>query len=120
MQVTPQAAHTAPRNTAPITARKIPTEELADLLLIRPQTVRAGYCRNGHYLGMVPVKLANRRLLWDSAEVDALIAGRPVRTPDAADLDKHFARKAADVAKIPEHIAAKRAAKLKPTGEGDK
>jgi hypothetical protein len=29
---------------------------------IKPQTWRAAYCRNGHYLGMVPVKLPNGRL----------------------------------------------------------
>lgn len=54
------------------------TESLADLLHIQPQSIRAAYCRHGHYLGMVPVKLPNRRLLWPADAVAALI------TPAAA------------------------------------
>ena len=56
-------------------AARITTEEGAERMRNRPQTWRASLCRNGHYLGMVPVKLPNGRLLWDSAVVDALIAG---------------------------------------------
>ncbi len=51
--------HTAP-STCP--AAKITTEEMAGLLRIVPQTPRAGLCRNGHYLGMRPVKLPNGKL----------------------------------------------------------
>jgi hypothetical protein len=105
------SAHKAPRNNAPVDVRNLSTEALAVLLLVREQTIRAGYCRDGHYLGLVPIKLPNRRLLWDADEVDALIAGRPVKTPDAADLEKHVERKAA--AKIPEHIRRKTTEKLK-------
>jgi hypothetical protein len=65
------------------------------------------YCKNGHYCGLVPVKLPSRRLLWDAHEVDALLAGRAVKTPDAADLDKHFERKTADASKRPAHIVRK-------------
>lgn len=46
---------------------RLTTEELAALLHVKPQTVRAGLCKSGHYLGMRPaVKLPNRRLLWDA------------------------------------------------------
>lgn len=57
-------------------AAKLSTEQLSDRLMVKPQTIRAGYCREGHYLGLRPVKLANRRLLWDAAEVEALTAGK--------------------------------------------
>ena len=56
-------------------AAKLSTEELAAVLRIAPQTPRAGLCRNGHYLGMRPVKLPNGKLLWDAAEVERLISG---------------------------------------------
>jgi hypothetical protein len=101
----------APRLIAAATAPKITTEEAAERMRNRPQTWRAGYCREGHFHGLIPAKLPSRRLLWNADEVDALIAGLPVKTPDAADLDKHTARKAE--AKIPEHITRKSAEKLK-------
>lgn len=63
--------------TAPSTrpAAKITTEEMASLLRIVPQTARAALCRNGHYLGLKPVKLPNGKLLWDAAAVERLTAG---------------------------------------------
>lgn len=54
---------------------KISTEEMAARLLVESQTPRASLCRNGHYLGMRPVKLPNGRLLWDAAEVERLATG---------------------------------------------
>lgn len=54
---------------------KITTEELAGLLHVVPQTPRAALCRNGHYLGLRPVKLPNGKLLWDAAAAERLIAG---------------------------------------------
>lgn len=53
----------------------ITTEELAAMLRIVPQTPRAALCRQGHYLGLRPVKLPNGRLLWNAAEVERLTAG---------------------------------------------
>lgn len=32
--------------------------------LVKPQTVRKGYCNFGSYQGVIPTKLANGRLLW--------------------------------------------------------
>lgn len=54
---------------------KITTGEMADQLRIVPQTARAGFCRNGHYMGLVPVKLPNGKLLWDAAAVERLASG---------------------------------------------
>lgn len=58
-------------------SEKISTEEMASKLRIVPQTARAGLCRNGHYLGLTPVKLPNGKLLWDAEAVDRLTAGMP-------------------------------------------
>ena len=51
------------------------TEVLAEHLKIKPQTIRAALCRDGHYLGLRPVKLQNRRLLWDASALEALLLG---------------------------------------------
>lgn len=67
-----QRNHTTP-SARP--AAKISTEEVAARLLVQPQTVRRALCITGHYLGLVPVKLSSRRLLWDAAEVDRVTSG---------------------------------------------
>lgn len=54
----------------------ITTEELADQLRIKPQTLRAALCRVGHYYGVTPVKLPNTRLLWPADAADKL-TGQP-------------------------------------------
>lgn len=46
--------------------RKLSTEELAAAAKIKPESIRSAYCRDGHWLGLRPVKLPNRRLLWDA------------------------------------------------------
>lgn len=56
-------------------AKKFTTEELAGLLRVVPQTIRASLCRKSHYLGLRPLKLANGRLLWDAGEVERLTNG---------------------------------------------
>lgn len=44
--------------------RGLPTEQLAALIGVKPATIRRGLCVDGHYLGLVPVKLANGRLIF--------------------------------------------------------
>ncbi|MDY0222536.1 MAG: hypothetical protein RBR67_15500 [Desulfobacterium sp.] len=60
------------------------TNKLAEKLGVKPDTLRRALCVNGHYLGIRPVKLPNRRLLWpsrailrviDDAIADAINAG---------------------------------------------
>lgn len=51
------------------------TEELARLTRVRPASIRVSLCRSGHYCGMRPVKLPNRRLLWPAAAVERLLSG---------------------------------------------
>jgi hypothetical protein len=56
-------------------AAKITTEELSVLFRNRPQSIRAALCNKGHFCNMRPVKLPNGKLLWDAAEVAALLNG---------------------------------------------
>lgn len=59
--------------------KRLSTEEAAALLKIKPQTMRAALCRDGHYLGARPTKSANRFLLWDAAQVERLAAGESLQ-----------------------------------------
>jgi hypothetical protein len=44
------------------------TKEFAELVRVESQTIRRGYCVDGHYMGIKPVKLPNHRLLWPKDE----------------------------------------------------
>lgn len=50
------------------------TIEVARVFGIKPQTIRRAYCVGGNYLGLRPVKLPNRRLLWPAVEVRRILA----------------------------------------------
>lgn len=50
------------------------TEQLAERLGIKAQTLRAALCRAGHYYGIRPVKLPNRMLRWPADAVERLLA----------------------------------------------
>ena len=63
------------RNDAPLAARTLSTEQAAAVLKVKPQTLRAALCRDGHYMGLRPSKLPNRFLLWDASSVEALLNG---------------------------------------------
>jgi len=69
--IPPSWRHDAPHSAT----RRYSTEELAALLKVKPQTIRAGLCRQGHYLGLTPLKSRNRFLLWSADEADRLISG---------------------------------------------
>ncbi len=91
---------------------KITTEAVTAKFSKKSQTARASFCRHGHWMGLVPIKLPTGGLLWDEAEADALLVGRAVKA-DPEKIDEHFARKASNPAKLPAHIARKVAAKAK-------
>jgi len=42
----------------------INTEDFAAERLVKPNTIRSAYCRNGHYQNIVPIKMPNGRLGW--------------------------------------------------------
>lgn len=60
------------------TTQQLNTEELAARGKVLPQSIRAAVCRNGHWMGLRPVKLPNRRLLWNAAEVERVLSGSKV------------------------------------------
>jgi hypothetical protein len=50
------------------------TTELAELLRIRPASIRRHLCVHGDYCGLRPVKLPNRMLRWPRDAAEALLA----------------------------------------------
>ena len=54
------------------------TEEVASLLGVKAQTLRAALCRDGTYYGIRPLKAKNRFLRWPADEVERMIAGGEV------------------------------------------
>ena len=63
------------RNDAPPARRSYSTEQAAAALHIKPPTLRAALCRDGHYFGVRPVKLPNRMLAWPREAIERLTAG---------------------------------------------
>lgn len=51
------------------------TEQFADKLSLRAQTIRKGYSQTGAYLGIKPIKLPNRRLYWPTDAIEQLLRG---------------------------------------------
>ena len=49
------------------------TEEFVKPLNVKPSTARHSLCIRGHYLGIVPIKPPNGRLLWPKSERDKLL-----------------------------------------------
>ena len=70
------------------------THELAVFLGVEEHTPRASLCRHGHWMGMVPLKLPNGRLLWNATDVEQLLTGnaapkrRKSDEPPASDAPK--------------------------------
>ena len=58
--------------------KQLSTKEFAELVRVESQTIRRGYCINGHYLSIRPLKLPNHRLLWAEEEVLRVIGGQKV------------------------------------------
>lgn len=52
------------------------TKEIALMLRVESQTIRRSLCINGHYLGLKPLKLPNKRLLWPYSEAQAILSTR--------------------------------------------
>lgn len=51
------------------------TTELADLLRVKPDTIRRSLCVKGHYLGLTPKKGPNGRLLWPTSDARGIVEG---------------------------------------------
>jgi len=64
--------------TTPIT-----TDVLASSLGLKPQTLRAAVCRQGHYGGVTPLKGVNRFLYWPADSVER-ITGQAAKSQGAS------------------------------------
>ena len=51
----------------------IPTDQLAKLFFVKSQSIHHAFCLNGHYQGLIPVKLPNGRLGWPKCRAEALL-----------------------------------------------
>ncbi|KGD48942.1 hypothetical protein [Burkholderia pseudomallei] len=72
----PFRASAVSHTSAPSFGREyLTTDEAADLLGLRPQTLRKAYSTDGCYFSVVPKKAANRRLYWKADLIRALIEG---------------------------------------------
>lgn len=49
------------------------TEQLAEKLHVKPNTIRSALCRTGSYMGIRPTKLPNRFLAWPDDAVERLV-----------------------------------------------
>ena len=49
------------------------TEDLARTFDVEPNSIRSAFCRQGHYMGLRPIKLPNRRLAWNAEAVKHLL-----------------------------------------------
>jgi predicted site-specific integrase-resolvase len=49
------------------------TDELAERLRVRPQTIRKRYSATGAYFNLRPVKMPNRRLMWPANAIEQLM-----------------------------------------------
>ncbi len=57
---------------------KLSTEQLAEIVCCKPNSIRTRLCKTGSYYGIKPIKLPSGRLLWSAEKVQALLAGEEV------------------------------------------
>lgn len=57
------------------TSTPLTTEELAQCLRMKAESIRSALCRQGHYGGVRPVKCRNGRLLWPHDAAERIISG---------------------------------------------
>lgn len=55
--------------------RFLSTDEIAARAHVKKETPIASLCRKGSFLGIVPVKLPNGRLLWPEADFERVLTG---------------------------------------------
>lgn len=51
------------------------TEKWVAPLDYKKETAHSSYSKHGHFLGVVPIKLPNGRLMWPIAELERLLSG---------------------------------------------
>lgn len=63
------------------------TERLAAAFGVKPNTPRVALTQQGHYCGIKPIKLPNRRLLWPVDAVKRALAGAAASSPTEENAD---------------------------------
>lgn len=95
---------------------KITTKLMAKKLGVKDQTMRAAHCRQGHYLGLVPIVLPNGLLRWDDQDADRVLAGEsPVGgniRPKHVNTDRSAKARAAAVKSVAARRAKREAAEV--------
>jgi hypothetical protein len=51
----------------------INTSQFAELLGVKPDTIRHALCVRGDYMGIRPLKLPNARLMWSAREAERIL-----------------------------------------------
>ena len=51
------------------------TEGFAAQCKVKSNTIRRQHCLTGHYMGIKPIKLPNRKLVWPRADVERVLNG---------------------------------------------
>lgn len=69
MEATPHPRQAIPASEA--AAFTLTTAEFAALNRVKPKSVIVALCRSASFHGVVPLKLASRRLLWPAVVVTA-------------------------------------------------
>jgi hypothetical protein len=57
------------------TQQKSTTEQLAELVHSKPNSIRTRLCKTGSYYGIKPTKLPSGRLLWANDAIQAFLNG---------------------------------------------
>ena len=72
----PRRGYADVKKTKPIISKQnlisgfISTEQMANMIGVKPQTIRAAVCREKNYFGIKPVKMPNRFLMWRISDVE--------------------------------------------------
>jgi hypothetical protein len=62
------------RNASILSDRYLTTEEMAEALAVRAQSIRKRWSQTGSFHGIVARRLPTRRLMWPAAAVEQLLA----------------------------------------------
>jgi hypothetical protein len=63
------------RNMSILSDRYITTEEMAEALAVKAQSIHKRWSQTGSFHGVVARRLPTRRLMWPAAAVEQLLAG---------------------------------------------
>lgn len=64
--------------THTLTPQNYTTEQLAELIHGKPNSIRTRLCKTGSFYGIKPTKLPSGRLLWPANKVQAFLNGEEV------------------------------------------